>query len=422
MSPDPRAAKAGEAGTHRARRAGIAAIAVLVLLAAASWWIWGTLLAGDTIATSNAYVKGNIVVVTPQVAGTVLAIHADETGRVEAGQILVTLDATDARNTLSHEAVRLARAVRETRALYLTADTLRSSVAIRQSGVERARAEFARAAEGFKRREALQSSGAVSREELQNARASYDAARSELAAAESGVVAAREELLAHLALTEGLPLEKHPAIEEAALAMREAWLAVKRAEIRAPLSGQVAQRQVQLGQRVPAGANLMSIVALDRVWVEANFKEGQLRDIRIGQPVSLTSDLYGTAVRFTGRVAGLGAGTGSAFALLPAQNASGNWIKIVQRIPVRVALDTEPLSRYPLRVGLSMNAVVDTQNRDGPMLSDASQESASISTDVFQSLDRGADEAVQRVIGAHLKSDVSRRAENLVAGRSPIPR
>ena len=390
------------------------------MVAAIGGWAWDKLLARDSVATDNAYVQGNIVVVTPQVAGTVLAIHADETSRIEAGQTLVTLDATDARNTLSHKSVRLARVVRETRALYLKADTLRSTVAIRQSGVERARAELARATEGLKRREALQASGAVSREELQNARATYDAARSEMAAAESGVVGAREELVAHLALTEGLPLERHPAIEEAAVEMREAWLAVKRAEIRAPLSGQVAQRQVQLGQRVPAGANLMSIVALDQLWVEANFKEGQLRDIRIGQPVTLTSDLYGASVRFSGRVVGLGAGTGSAFSLLPAQNASGNWIKIVQRIPVRVALDPGQLAKYPLRIGLSMTVVVDTQNRDGPMLADPPPDAPPLSTDVFEALDRGADEAVRTVIGAHLQAQGASTEAKAAARQSSL--
>jgi membrane fusion protein (multidrug efflux system) len=367
-------------------------------------------------------VQGNIVVVTPQVAGTVLAIHADEMGRVEAGQILVTLDASDARNTLSHKSVRLARAVRETRALYLNADTLRSTIAIRQSGVARAQAEFARATDGFKRRQALQASGAVSREELQNARATYDAARSELAAAEASVVAAREELLAQLALTEGVELVRHPAVEEAAVEMREAWLAVKRAEIRAPLAGQVARRQVQLGQRVAAGANLMSIVALDQVWVEANFKEGQLRDIRIGQPVTLTSDLYGPSVRFHGRVAGLGAGTGSAFSLLPAQNASGNWVKIVQRIPVRMTLDPLQLASHPLRLGLSMSVVVDTRNRDGAMLTDAAREPARVSTDVFESLDKGADAAVRQVIRAHLKSALPQQDPRILLDGSSVTR
>ena len=340
-----------------------------------------------------------------------------------------------ARNTLNHKQVRLARVVRETRALYLKAETLRATVVIRQSNVERARGELARTTEGLKRREALQAGGAVSREELQNARADYDVARSELSAAEAGVVAAREELLSHLALTEGLPIERHPSIEEAAVEMREAWLAVNRAEIRAPLAGQVARRQVQLGQRVAGGANLMSIVALDQVWVEANFKEGQLRAIRIGQPVSLTSDLYGTSVRFDGQVVGLGAGTGAAFSLLPAQNASGNWIKIVQRIPVRIALDPQQLEKFPLRIGLSMKVVVDTQDRNGPMLGNVPPEAPPLSTDVFEALDKGADEAVRRVIDTHLQARVpvgeataatgsrgSTGELKAAAGRLPVPK
>ncbi len=422
MSPDQRPADTVKNGSVGARRRGLVWIAGLVLLAAAGWWAWNHLGAGGSIATDNAYAHGNVVVVTPQVAGTVLSIHADETYRVEAGQVLVTLDATDARNTLQRKSVQLARAVRDTRARYLNTDALRSTIAIRQGGVERARAELTRTTEGFRRREALQAVGAVSREELQNARAAHDVAVSELEVAKTAVVSAREELAAHLALTDGIPVARHPAIEEAAVEMREAWLAVSRAEVRAPLSGHLARRYVQVGQRVAAGANLMSIVALDQLWVEANFKEVQLRDIRIGQPVSLTSDLHGKAIVYAGRVIGLGAGTGSAFSLLPAQNATGNWIKIVQRVPVRVTLDATLLAEYPLRVGLSMSVVVDTRDRDGPRLSDPSQRSPLVRTDVFNALEKGADEAVQRVINAHLKPEAPRRHGGKITGRSASAR
>ena len=412
----PGSAPAASGAASRARRRGLAGIAVAVLLAAAGWWAWRFLDGGQAIATDNAYAHADVVVVTPQVAGTVVAIHGEETDRVDAGQILVTLDSTDARNALQRTSIQLAKTVRETRALYLNTDALRSTVAIRQSGVERARIELARATEGFRRRESLQTGGAVSREELQNARAAYDAARSELATAELAVVAAREELNAQLALTEGIPVARHPAIEAAALAMREAWLAVRRAEVRAPLAGQLARRNVQIGQRVAAGASLMSIVALDRIWVEANYKEVQLRDLRIGQPARVTSDLHGAAVEYAGRVVGLGAGTGSAFSLLPAQNATGNWIKIVQRIPVRIALEPAQLARHPLRIGASMKVVVDTRDRGGSMLTPAAAGRSPVSTAVFDALEHGADEAVAHVIQAHLAQPVDGRNGKAVAG------
>jgi membrane fusion protein (multidrug efflux system) len=412
----------GESKAHmqRTRRRGLAWLAFLVGLFAAGWWI-SELLVADTVATDNAYVQGNVVVVTPQVAGTVLSIQAEETHRVEAGQVLVSLDATDAGNTLKHKAARLARVVRETRAMYPKANTLRSTLAIRQSAVKRARMELVHSEEKLERRQALQASGVLPREELQDAKAHHDAAQSELAAAESSVEAAREELKAQLALTTGVVIQRHPMIEEAAVEMREAWLAVKRCQVRAPLAGYIARRNVQIGQRVGAGAALMSIVALDKLWVEANFKENQLRDVRIGQPASLTADLYGQDVVYKGQVVGIGIGTGSAFALLPPQNATGNWIKILQRVPVRIALDPKTLAEHPLRLGLSMRVVVDTRNRSGPMLSIAAQEIPAVETKIFDSLSAGAEEAVQEVIDANLNPEPQQSAGVMGEGSSSRP-
>jgi membrane fusion protein (multidrug efflux system) len=244
--------------------------------------------------------------------------------------------------------------------------------------------------------------GAVSKEELNHAASQLANANSALAAAQAAVTSAREQLASNQTMTEGTSVEQHPSVQAAAAKVREAWLASQRAALTAPLDGYVAKRTVQLGQRVAAGAPLMSIIPLKQVWVEANFKEGQLRKIRLGQPVKLTADVYGGKVEYRGTVEGLGAGTGSAFALLPAQNATGNWIKVVQRVPVRVALDPQQVAANPLRVGLSMDAEVDVSNLGGKTLADARR-----STPVAQAADYGApdlraDDEVRRVIAANL--------------------
>jgi len=207
-------------------------------------------------------------------------------------------------------------------------------------------------------------------------------------------------------LTQGTTVDKHPNVERAAAAVREAYLALQRTELPAPVAGQVARRTVQVGQRLAPGTPLMAVIPLDQVWVEANFKEGQLRQMRIGQPVKLTADLYGGKVEYKGRIAGLGAGTGAAFALLPAQNATGNWIKVVQRVPVRVEIDAADLAAHPLRVGLSMEATVDVAEQSGRPLAAASAPAAgpraSSSTDVFQGAAAEAERRVRQIISSQL--------------------
>jgi membrane fusion protein (multidrug efflux system) len=202
-------------------------------------------------------------------------------------------------------------------------------------------------------------------------------------------------------MTSGTDVEQHPQVQAAAAKVREAWIAYQRAVLVAPVDGYVAKRTVQLGQRIAAGSPVMSIVPLNQVWVDANFKEVQLRKIRLGQPVTLTADLYGKRVEYKGTVAGLGVGTGAAFSLLPAQNATGNWIKVVQRVPVRVALDNQQLREHPLRVGLSMEATVDVSQQDGKTLADAPRASAFAQTQVFESQDDGAEMEVRRVIASN---------------------
>ncbi|MBO9355720.1 HlyD family efflux transporter periplasmic adaptor subunit [Bordetella petrii] len=404
--PAPGAAGTGSgipARTRRSRRRkGFLALAALVAIGAACWWAWQYFVAAGRVATDNAYVHGNVVVVTPQVSGTVVRVNAEEAYPVAAGQLLVALDATDAVNRLQRKTAQLAQTVRDTQALYLETDALHSEIAVRLTRVARARAELARAADSVRRRQPLRAAGAVSSEELRTAQATLEFARSEVAAAEAGLAQARERLRVHRALIDNVPVDAHPAIRLAAIEMREAWLALKRAEVRAPVAGHVVNKHVQVGQRVTEGANLMSIVPLDQLWVEANFKESQLRNIRNGQPVRLYADLYGNDIRYDGWVAGVGAGTGAAFSLLPAQNATGNWIKIMQRVPVRIALDPRQLKEHPLRMGLSMRAVVDTR-RGGDTVAAAPPPQAS-STDIFAELEQGADVAVRAVIDAHLAS------------------
>ena len=394
---------------------------LVILLLVGLFLAWSLLVGRDVVTTDNAYVRGNVVVVTPQAAGTVISIHAEETARVEAGQILIRLDTTDSSNQLRRQSARLARVIREASAMYPEAERLRSTITTQESAVERAKTELVHAEAKLRRREALIAGGMVAQEQLQEAKAEFDRARSALTSAQSSEKTARDGLDVQLALTSGVTIQQHPLIEEAASDMREAWLAVKRAEIRAPLSGHVAQRSVQIGQRVAAGANLMSVVDLTTLWVEANFKETQLGHIRVGQAATLTADVYGDSVPYRGRVIGLGIGTGAAFALLPPQNATGNWIKILQRVPVRIALDPRELAQQPLRLGLSMRVSVDTSDRSGPMLSPAAAPAAMLETRVFRELESGAHEAVQRVIETHLRTGAGAKARPRTEGQGARP-
>ncbi|HZY19556.1 MAG TPA: efflux RND transporter periplasmic adaptor subunit [Ramlibacter sp.] len=384
------------------RKKGLTVLAVAVAVAGIGWGTWEWLVASHYESTDNAYVQGNVVQITPQIGGTVLAIHADDTDFVKAGQPLVKLDPADVSVGLQQAEANLAQTVRQVRTLYANNGSLAAQVQLRLADVAKAEAEVHRASDDLNRRQSLSGNGAVSREELNHATTQLANARSALAAAQAGVTAAREQLASNQAQTEGTTVEQHPSVQAAAAKVREAWLASQRAALPAPVDGYVAKRTVQLGQRVAAGTPLMSIVPLQQVWVDANFKEVQLRKIRIGQPVTLTADVYGKKVEYRGTVAGLGVGTGAAFALLPAQNATGNWIKVVQRVPVRVALDADQVAKNPLRVGLSMDVQVDVTNQDGKTLADAPRSSAVTQTAVFGSQDAGADAEVRRIIAANL--------------------
>jgi membrane fusion protein, multidrug efflux system len=380
------------------RRRGLTVIAIVAALAAAGWGGWHWMTGRHRQSTDNAYVAGNVVQITPQVGGTVVAILADDNDAVKAGQPLVELDTADARVAVDQAEAQLAQTVREVRALYAGNETLKAQVHLRQADLARVQADLTKAQDDVNRRAPLVASGAVGNEEFQHATAQLAAAKSAAAAAQSATLAAKEQLVTAQVMTEGTSVEQHPNVQRAAARVREAALALKRAGLPAPIDGHVAKRSVQLGQRVQAGAPLMTLVALDKLWVDANFKEGQLADLRLGQPAELTADVYGTKVSYHGKVAGLGTGTGSAFSLLPAQNATGNWIKIVQRVPVRIALDPAELAAHPLRVGLSMEVTVDTADREGKTLADAPRAQAVAATRVYDAIDREVDDRIRRIV------------------------
>ena len=379
-------------------------IALVVVVAAIAYGVWYWLVGSHYESTDDAYVAGNVVQVTPQVSGTVIGINADDTDIVRQGQTLVTLDPTDARVALDQAEAQLAQTVREVRTVYANNGTLAANVATRDADVITARSALARAQDDYQRRQALTASGAVSKEELQHVQTSLDSARSAVAAALAGVQAAKEQLASNQTLTDGTSVAQHPNVMRAAARVREAYIALERDTLPAPVAGQVAKRGVQLGQRIAPGTPLMAIVPLNDLWIEANFKEVQLRQMRVNQPVTLEADLYGGKVEYNCHVAGLSAGTGSAFSLLPAQNATGNWIKVVQRVPVRIQCDPKQLADHPLRIGLSVVAKVDTSDQSGQQLASARRVDTAYHTQAFTPDTHAADAIIDRIIAANLGS------------------
>ena len=338
------------------RRQGFLVFGVVIVVAAllygAWWWISGRF----SEITDDAYVAGNIVAVTSRENATVTALYADNTQAVRQGQLLIEMDPSVADVTMRAAEANLARAARAVRGTFASADSYSAQLEQSEVALEQAKKDYQR------RQAAL--AGAVSGEELGHAR---DA----VAAAEAAVNSARGGLAQAQSGIAGVDVAHNPDVLAAEAQLRAAAIALAHMKIVAPVDGVIAQRTVQVGQRVNAGAPLMAVVPLSNVWVDANFKEGQLSRMRIGQPVKVTTDIYGGKVTYHGHVAGLGAGSGSAFALLPAQNASGNWIKIVQRVPVRIALDPAELQNNPLRVGLSVSATVNVTDQSGPRIASA---------------------------------------------------
>jgi len=336
------------------RRRGLMILGAVVAVSAIAYTAYWLLVARHYESTDDAYVASDIVQITSEVPGAVLGVHVDDTQMVERGQVLVELDQADARIAVDAAEAALARTVRQVRAQYAEADQLRAMIQERETDLKKAQNDYSR-------RQTLVSDGAVSGEELAHA-------QDTIAQAKSALQATQRQLEATLAHIEGTTLENHPDVLAAAAKLRDSSLALRRATVRAPVSGVVAKRSVQVGQHINAGAPLLAVVPLDDVWIDANFKESQLKNVRVGQPVRVHADLYGNDVEYTGTVAGLSAGSGSAFALLPSQNASGNWIKIVQRLPVRIVLDSAELKEHPLRVGLSMHAKIEISDTSGPLI------------------------------------------------------
>ncbi len=394
------AASATPAGSRRRRAVG--AVVFVFACAVGAYFAWWHLSGQYSESTDDAYVGGNVVQITPQVAGAVLSIAADDTEFVKAGQTLVELDKAESRVALEGAEANLAQTVRKVRNLMAVTATLEAGVTQRQT-------ELARAREDLARRERISANGAVSAEEIQHARDGHAYATASLDAAQQG-------LAAHRTLIEGTGTASHPDVLAAAARVRDAYLAFARTSLPSPVSGFVAKRNVQVGQRVAPGAPLMTVVALEQVWVDANFKERQLAHLRIGQTATVRADLYGSDIVFKGKVAGFSAGTGGAFALLPPQNASGNWIKIVQRVPVRIALDPEEIAKHPLQLGLSMTVVVDTRSRDGQRLPRGHRDRPAYETAAFNSAEALANQRIAAIIAANGGTAVASPA--LAAGKA----
>jgi len=338
----------------RKRRVVLIAITLVFILAGLAYAAYYFLVLAGRADTDNAYVGGNLVTVSSQVAGSVIDISADETQMVQAGTTLIKLDAADAEVALNQAEARLAGVVRQQREKYTNVEQY--DALIRQREVELKTAQ-----DDLARRAPLAADHTVSGEDVDHARRAVDNARAALD------VARKQESAAKVGVS-GVSIAQHPLVQAARADYLAAWLAVRRTAIVAPATGYVAKRSAQVGSRIMPGTPLLTIVPLDQLWVEANFKESELHGIRVGQPATVEADMYGDKVIYHGRVMGLAAGTGSAFSLLPAQNASGNWIKVVQRVPVRIQLDPKELAAHPLRVGLSATATVDiTQKGSGEL-------------------------------------------------------
>lgn len=352
-------------------------LGLVVLVGALGWGVWYWLTQSGRVHTDNAYVGADTAVVTPLVSGPVKEVRVGGTQTVKKGDVLVILDDADAQVDLANAQAMVQQAEQRFRQTLASGTAFRARLTARgadtaqaEARLAAARADAEKARAALARRESLAPSGAVSQEELATARAAYaqtraveEQARAAIATAEATRASAVGELASNEALTQGVSIATAPDVAAARARLVQARLNLERTVIRAPISGVVTQRQVQVGQRVQAGAPIMTLVPLDAVFVDANFKESQLRAVKPGQKVELTSDFYGSSVTFHGTVKGFAGGTGAAFSLIPAQNATGNWVKVVQRLPVRILIDPAELKAHPLRVGLTMTATVDTRNK-----------------------------------------------------------
>jgi membrane fusion protein (multidrug efflux system) len=336
------------------RRNVLIGMTALFIIAAIAYGVYYEVVLTQRETTDNAYVGGNMITLTSQVSGNVQEIRADETQMVKAGTEVIKLDPLDAELNLRQAESKLGGAVRQLRQRY-------ADVAQYEAAIEQRKLVLQQAEDDLARRAPLAADHTLSTEEVTHARQTVAEAKAALSVAQSQLDAARSSI-------SGVDIVNHPSVQAAKADFLAAWVAARRNAILAPASGYVAKRSVQVGAHIVPGTALMSIVPLDQLWIDANFKESELQNLRIGQPVKIEADIYGSKVEYHGKLVGLAAGTGSAFSLLPAQNATGNWIKIVQRVPVRIALDPKELVDHPLRIGLSTEVTVDTHSRDGAIL------------------------------------------------------
>ena len=380
-----------EAAPAKRNRTPLVILALMVIVAAVVGIYYYVAGIGH-VTTDDAYVDGNLVRLTPQIGGTVTAINADETQFVQQGQLLVQLDPRDNEVALAQARASLGQTVREVAQLFANEHRDAATVSAQQ-------VQFTQASQDLARDQSLVEVHGVSAETLQHDQHTLASARAALEQAQATLAATR-------AAISGTTPQDHPRVLQAEASLRNAWLAAARTRVVSPVSGYVVRRAVQLGQQVTAGTEMLAIVPVDSMWIDANFKENQLSGLRIGQPVQVSADMYGSHVEYHGKVLGLTAGTGSALAVLPAQNASGNWIKIVQRLPVRVGLDPKELEQHPLFLGLSTNIDVDVHNLDGAAISKQASWPSALSTDVYATQDAGVDEEIRNIVSQNLAQPV----------------
>ncbi|HDX8812564.1 TPA: multidrug efflux MFS transporter periplasmic adaptor subunit EmrA [Klebsiella oxytoca] len=355
MSANAESQTPQQPGSKKGKRKGaLLLLTLLFIIVAVAYGIYWFLVLRHYEETDDAYVAGNQVQIMAQVSGSVTKVWADNTDYVQKGDPLVTLDQTDAQQAFEKAQTQLAASVRQTRQQMINSKQLQASIEVKKTALSQAQTDL-------NRRIPLGAANLIGREELQHARDTVASAQAELDVA-------IQQYNANQAIVLGTKLEQQPAVLQAATEVRNAWLALQRTKIVSPISGYVSRRSVQPGAQITTTTPLMAVVPATNLWIDANFKETQLAHMRIGQPATVISDIYGDDVKYTGKVVGLDMGTGSAFSLLPAQNATGNWIKVVQRLPVRIELDEKQLAEYPLRIGLSTLVEVNTTDRGGEML------------------------------------------------------
>jgi membrane fusion protein, multidrug efflux system len=376
---------------RRKRRRILISIAIIFLIIGLLYLLYYLIWAQFEEYTDDAYVNGNMVRLNPQVSGTITAIYTDDTQYVQQGQTIIQLDNSDTFIALERAKASLAQTVRNVRQLFDNVIQTEQNVTLRHADLEKASLDL-------KRREGLVGEKAISREEMQHYLTAFEAAEAQYNYAKSQFNSA-------LAQVENTSLYNHPQVQRAKVNVKNAWLSFQRTTILAPVTGYVAKRAAQVGMQVTPATALMAIVPLDQVWVDGNYKETQLMHLRIGQPVKVTVDAY-NGKAFHGKVHGLSAGTGSAFDLLPPQNATGNWIKIVQRLPVKIDLDPKELQEYPLHIGLSVRVTTDTHNLGGDILSKTVSTKPYFSTDVYSKQLADADNVIDRIIRSNAE-DIS---------------